>query len=332
MISADAVIAAKPFAEPGKKRLLAYCAAVASAPFLLLVAGLLIAPTDWTVRRSGNIFLANLGYVTKLKNADCQVVIAGDSTAMLDLDPAIIRERTGLSACNIGEPANVLMVNGVTLIPDLYLQNNPKPRLWVFTFLADGLAPFQTWTRWPFFEGLVFRLRLRQDLSTLKLLAEHPKETIDFAGNGLRFALLGILHHPLSTADTEIRSLHDGHLPSPSPPLTTCPKERIEYPSDAALISGLRARYGVDGTGVIVDVSPKPTCDPSLDYYAVQHPAPTDNKLEAYPVSDFDNSGRSHMTRPGVARFSNEVSDQILETLKRRTASYSEGSASVEAQ
>ena len=45
---------------------------------------------------------------------------------------------------------------------------------------------------------LVFRLRQRKDLSTLKLLAQHPERTLEFAGNGLRLALFGLTKHPLS--------------------------------------------------------------------------------------------------------------------------------------
>ena len=329
--AADAEIDSKPITVAGRGRLLAYCIALGSAPFLLLIVGVLIPSMDWTIRHSGNIYLANVGYVTKLKDADCQVVIYGDSSAMEDIDPAIIRERTGLSACNIAEPANMTMVNGM-MIPDLYLQNNPRPKLWVFAFAADNLAPYATWEKIEPFEAIVFRLRQRKDLSTLKLLAQHPERTLEFAGNGLRIALFGLTKHPLSPSDYEIRDLHDGRYPSPDPVMTSCPKERIEHPSDAAYIVGFRARYGVDGAGVIVDTAPKPACDPTFDYYAVRFPAPTDNKLEAYPMSDFDAHGHSHMKEAGVVRFSNAVSDQILDALKRQFAVSPADAPAVEAR
>lgn len=318
-ITADAEIDAKPVAAARRGRLLAYCIILGTAPFILLAAALLITPTDWAIRHSGNIYLANVGYVTKLKNADCQIVIYGDSSAMVDLDPAKIRERTGLSACNIAEPAGMTVVNGM-IVPDLFLQNNPRPKVWVFVFAADNLAPYETWETIPTFEALVFRLRERKDLSTLKLLAEHPKQTLEFASFGLRLALFGIAKRPLAASAYEIRSEHGGLYPSPDPTMTECVQERIEHPAEQAYIEYIRARYGVDDSIVIVDVAPKPRCDSTFDYYAVQHPAPTDNKLEAYPMSDFDNHGHSHMKESGVARFSSAVSDQILEALKRQTA------------
>jgi hypothetical protein len=318
-ITADAEVDLKPAAAVGRGRLLAYCLIVGSAPFILLIASLLIAPTDWTIRHSGNIYLANVGYVTKLKNADCQIVIYGDSAAMEDLDPATLQQRTGLSACNIAEPAGVTMVNGM-MIPDLFLQNNPRPKVWVFTFAADNLAPYKSWDTVQTFEAILFRLRARRDLSTLALLAAHPKQTLEFASFGLRLALFGVIKRPLPDSAYAIRSEHRGLYPSPDPTMTECVQERIEHPSDAAYIEAIRARYGVDGSIVIVNTAPKPACDLTFDFYAVQHPAPTDNKLEAYPMSDFDNHGHSHMKESGVARFSNAVSDQIIEALKRKPA------------
>lgn len=317
-IHEDANTDSKSVILPRRWKLLAYCIALGSTPFFLLVAALLITPTDWTIRHSGNVFLANIGYVTKLNRADCQVVIYGDSAAMEDLDPAIIRQRTGLSACNIAEPANMMIVNG-TLVPDLYLQNNSRPKVWVFAFAADNLAPYKTWESIPPFEALVFRIRQRKDFSTLKLLLEHPKQTIEFAGFGLRLALLGVIKHPLPSSDYEIRSKVGGQYPSPDPQMTACPTERLERPSDSAYLAVFRDRYGGEGTKVILDVVPKPECDPTLEYYAL-HTASTDNKLEIYPLSHFDNHGHSHMKELGVTRFSNAVSDQILEAVKPSVA------------
>jgi hypothetical protein len=317
-IHEDANTDSKSVIIPRRRYLLAYCIGLGNAPFFLLVTALLITPMDWTIRHSGNVFLANIGYVTKLKRADCQIVIYGDSAAMEDLDPAIIRQRTGLSACNIAEPANMVIVNG-TLVPDLYLQNNSRPRFWVFAFAADNLAPYKTWESISPFEAIVFRIRQRKDFSTLKLLLEHPKQTIEFAGFGLRLALFGVIKHPLLPSDYEIRSNVGGLYPSPDPPMTACAAERIERPYDSAYVAGFRDRYGVEGANVIVDIVPKPECDPTLGYYAL-HTAPTDNKLESYPLSHFDNHGHSHMKELGVMRFSNAVSDQILEAMKRPVA------------
>jgi hypothetical protein len=294
---------------------LAYCIVLATAPYVLLAVALLVTPLQWTVRHSGNTYLANVGYVTKLKNANCDVVIYGDSAAMVDIDPALIQRDTGLSACNIAEPAGMTMVNGM-MIPDLYLQNNSRPKVWIFAFAADNLAPYESWETVQPFEAILFRIRESKTLSTLKLLAAHPKQTFEFAGSGLRLALIGLAKHGLPDSDYEIRSLHGGRYPSPDPPMTACGGERIERPADPKYIADIHNRYRADGTVVIVDTVPKPACDPTLNYYS-QHPAPTDNRLEAYPMSDFDNHGHSHMKEPGVARFSASVGRQIMSMLKR---------------
>jgi hypothetical protein len=283
----------------------------------LLIAAFVVAPSDWAVRHGGNIYLANVGYVTKLKNADCQVVIYGDSSAMVGLDPAVIRARTGLSACNIAEPAGMTMINEM-MVPDLFLANNPKPKVWVFDFAADALAPYKTWDSVQTYEAIYLRLRLHKDLSTLKLLAEHPKQAFEFASLSLRLALFGVFKRPLPDSAYEVRSQNGGRYPSPDPPMTACGPEKFEHPSDPAYIAAIRARYGGDGAIVFVNSTPKPECDPSLDFYLKKHPAATDNKLEVYPMADFDNHGHSHMKESGVVKFSTSVGDQINDALKQQ--------------
>jgi hypothetical protein len=317
---------ARPAAAAARGQLIAYCIALGVTPFLLLFLAFAIAPTDWAVRHTGNSYLLNIGYAAKLEDADCQVVIYGDSSAMVGLDPAVIHERTGLSTCNIAEFAGMSMVNGM-MIPDLYLRHNPSPKVWVFDFAPENLAVYKEWQTVSLYEAILFRVRERRDLSTLSLLLAHPKEAIEFAGLGLRLALLGLAKQMLPNSTAEIRSAHRGWFPTPGEGLKECSPERREHPADPEYIRDIRSRYGADGAAVIVDSTPEPACDPTFQFYAIRHPAPTDNQIEAYPVSDFNGSGRLHMTSAGVAKFSNAVSDQIIETLKRQAASLSEPEA-----
>lgn len=304
-------------AKPGGGALL-YCAALGVAAFAFLLLGFAVSQTEWAIRRTGKLAIANTGYVKSLGDRKCDVVIYGDSTALVGLDPALISARTGLSACNIAEYAGMTMVNG-TLIPDLYLKGRPSPKVWVFGFAPENLASSDSWGTVSLYEAILFRLREKRDFSTFWLLLTHPKDAMAFATLGTRLFLTGIAKKPLQGELTSLRAEHLGRLPIPAETLTICPKERRERAADPAYVEMWRSRYGADGAIVLVDQTPEPECDPTLDFYR-SHPAPTDNQVEAYPVSAYNTSGRLHMTQAGWTRYSNEVADQISGALHRRAA------------
>jgi hypothetical protein len=297
-----------------------YSLAIAAAPFLIVLMGLWVSQTFWFVNHSGNTYLANLGWGATLEQANCDVVIYGDSSALVGLDPAIIQRRTGLSTCNISELAGMTMVNG-WMIPDEYLRHNRNPRFMVFDFAPENLAPYTRWQTVSRFEAILFRIKSHRDVETLKLMASHPVELVIFASMALRVSLFGLARPPLPESSFQIRTATKGYLPIPGGPMEECPTDRREHVSDKDWIAELRQRYSKNGTTVIVDTTPEPSCDPTFDFYSNQHPATTDNTLLAYPLSDFNSSGRLHMNRSGTIRFSNYLSEQIISLSPKDKAS-----------
>ncbi|WP_395665973.1 hypothetical protein [Methylocella sp.] len=303
----------------GRKSARLYCLALGVAAFAFLALGFVLPQTDWAIRRAGKLSIANTGYVTTLGDRKCDVVIYGDSTALVGLDPGLIAARTGLPTCNIAEYAGMTMVNG-TLVPDLYLERRPSPKVWVFNFAPENLAPYHAWDTVSLYEAILFRLREKPDFSTFWLLLTHPKDAMGFATLGARISLTGLLKPPLRGPLTQLRADHLGRLPLAAPALTNCQSEKREHAADPAYVEMWRSRYDHDGAVVLVNQTPEPECDPTLDFYR-SHPAPTDNRLETYPVSAFNTSGRLHMTQAGWTRYSGEVADQIVAALQRKAAS-----------
>ena len=94
----DGIALTEPHEEPlaSPRRLRIYVAALVIAPVLYLISCIYIMRTDTFLRRTHDHYLANLGYGMKLHNMDCQVLIYGDSSAMVGVDPTVIQQQTGL--------------------------------------------------------------------------------------------------------------------------------------------------------------------------------------------------------------------------------------------
>ncbi|ADW67554.1 hypothetical protein [Granulicella tundricola] len=160
MVTSDNKHGAKEEAFPAsssrRRSLVLYLLPLILVPYLLLLIALFLVPSRWLAVRSGNTYLANLGYGATLHHADCQIVVYGDSTAMVGIDPAVLRERTGLSACNIAEFEGMTILNG-TMIVDQYLAQNQRPKYLVFLYTPEDFQPESQRAMVGMFEGLTWR-------------------------------------------------------------------------------------------------------------------------------------------------------------------------------
>jgi hypothetical protein len=77
---------------------------------------------------------------------------------------------------------------------------------------------------------------------------------------------------------------------------------------------GLRKHFAEGGNGietrVLLVVSPVPECDPQWEWYAQRLNGQTDNRLEVYPIGQFNDIDR-HFTDVGAERYSREVGEMI---------------------
>jgi hypothetical protein len=285
-------------------------------PEALLIAAFLIIPTHWFITHSGNSYLENLAYATKLYGAHCDVVIWGDSSAMVGIDPAIVQARTGLSTCNIAEFKGMALVTN-TLLLDIYLAHNARPRYLVIMFAPEAMFLNKSWAKTPTFEAITYLVQSQPILTSLHALVLHPVDTLGWAELGLRMTLTR-LHSPAATeAELHVREAHNGQVPVSGSAEVSCEKEPREGTPDPAWLNGFRRKYGVDGTTVLVDATPTPSCDPGLSHNRKVLPPLIDNN--PYPTLPYDfyiKGDRLHVNARGIPVLSNMVAGQILARMR----------------
>ena len=281
------------------------------SPVIVIAAAALIIPTQWFALHSGSTYLSNIGYAQTLHNKDCQVLVYGDSAAMVGIDPRIITAKTGMSACNIAEFAGVSILSG-TLPLDLFLKNNPRPRYLVFFYAPEDLDLQSQRAVVPLFEATTWRMRQPHRLSLLLHSMAHPDEFVAWAGQGLRLAIGGLGTQAMKPEVSNMRDSTLGLFPMEGKSLAAC-ADLTSRPGtsrpDRTWMSGLRSRYGVAGTTVLVDVMPLNSCDSRLGFFKTELSGLTDNEVTTLPVSLFVDA--HHVSQQGVAALSNLLADQL---------------------
>jgi hypothetical protein len=297
-----------------RSRLLLYLLLLIGSPFLLLAGALLILPSQWFALRSQNAYLINLAYGATLHSEDCQVLIYGDSSAMVGINPSIIRTRTGLSTCNIAEFQPMTALNG-TMLLDNYLAHNKPPRFLIFLFAPENLDPHSQHHNGPF-EAIVYRMRQPKRLASLLFFASHyPEGLVGWVESGLRFTLVHLFSKPASIEVQHLRARTHGQLPIDAPTLNACEDLRRDAPPDESWVAGLRSRYRLNGTTVLVDATPVPDCDPSLSFFQEHSSQVIDNRIETLPVSAYTSDGRLHVNSHGSSLLTNILANQLADQM-----------------
>ncbi len=289
-----------------------YVLAVVCFPFLLIAGTLLWMSLPVYANRAHYAYLADTGYGMRLKHADCDIVVYGDSTSLVGIEPSLIEQRTGLKTCNLAEVAGVQVINGL-LVLDTYLQNNRPPKFIVFNYAPENLTPATQWKEVSTFEGVFFALKYRPDAAFWRAALHNPNELMDDAELGFRTGVEWLVQPKLPASVLQVRDTSHGRVPEPAQPLTNCPAIVAERAPDVAWLASLRQHYATHGTRVLIDVTPMPPCDPGLAFYQQRiTPASIDNAIATLPLSMYTDSGRLHTTDAGAQAISQRIADQIL--------------------
>ena len=308
--------ATAPNASPRRLRLwLAIAAGIPLAMFLLAVA--LIRWPSYQ-RYSDSHWIFSERDLFAATNRPCDIVIFGDSTAMVGLDPRIISARTGLTTCNIASPIDPLYLLGTQPL-DLYLRRNPRPRYLLLHFSGRNIRPLpDTSEHISRIDGYLPLLRYGYAGIGIRKMISEPD------------TIIGLLYYAYIVGPHNIR-LHiehlepvnqeptneDQHLGSytviPKPPELRCLPAH-EEPIDANGVSwarSTRAHFSPLAGTVIFDIAPTSVCNPLAQQWKQALTGVTDNDLEIAPQNFFVDE-LNHPTRETAIRHSNEIADQIL--------------------
>jgi hypothetical protein len=305
----------EPLASPWRLRL--YVAALVLFPFAFVLFTLWWVTTDSYLRHIPFPYIADTGYGSRLQHADCDILIDGDSTALVGVLPRIIERRTGMKTCNISEVAGIKLVNGMMVLDD-YLAHNRRPQYLIFLFAPENLNNPAGWTFISDFEGWFYRIRFRPDAAFWRRFYLDLNGSLANVELAFRNGLEWLLKRPLPPALAHERELNGGHVSEAGTPLTSCPHDPFIREPDPTWLSYLRSTYGVGGTHVLIDVTPMPPCDDGLPFYRAHLAGVTDNTVATLPIGDYSSSGRLHTTDQGTVDLSQQIADQIAAAIKSR--------------
>ena len=286
----------------------------------------------WFLTHDGYPGVYQAGYGMRLHHADCDVVLYGDSSALTGLDPQIIKNLTGLKTCNIAEARGVEDVVGFEFPLDAYLQSNKRPKYILMLLGPSGFQP----NKKPFTdystEGMLYILQYDHGPEILQGLRHRPRWLLDFtfwAGQSiLEYESKQLLPwtHRRYIDTRKQRADRNGMWPYPLPPEVDCnySKPDPDIPVGTAEdVAAIRNRYAIDGTHVIIDVSPIASCSPYKALFQKQLAGLYDNEFVTLPMPYF-NDADVHFTPIGSIYISTQAANQILALMHQGDARKSE--------
>jgi hypothetical protein len=255
-----------------------------------------------------------------MRNAQCEVLIYGDSSAMTGVDPRVIKADTGLTTCNVAATWPIVSLLG-TMPIDAFLEHNPPPKFLVIQLAPRTFYMRNDWDEVANLGPLSMVLRQRPGLSTDWLMARHGGASVKFFFDVLKNARPPDAAKQERTA--EFHRIYDSQLEEydrnaamltlVQPTQTSCvvPPEVLPQALDASWLKELRSRYQRNGTVVLIKASPIPACDPQLQFYQKALAPYVDENIEALPITDFV-VGDRHMTPQGALDESHQLAALIM--------------------
>ena len=205
--------------------------------------------------------MLDYAYDTHPQNAD--VVIFGDSSAFIGIDPKILNAKFGIRSLVLPDTIGSIPVTGDAPLRS-YLAHNRPPRLIVLYFSAWNLD-FAHIPKFRLFEGEEMLLRHGSPREIAQFTLHHPTEMLQFPfrlystfGPKMIQAALHGVNREQETAD----ALGHADYNEARPPLTsscTIPPEYLSQTGTAS-VAELQRRYNTPETRVMVYLAPIPDC------------------------------------------------------------------------
>ena len=224
-----------------------------------------------------------------------------------------------MHTCNIAVTNAVLAVTG-NMTLDSFLGQNGRPRLLVVQLSPDDFQRRnRVWDHTIYAEGLLEQLRHGAPEESRHVLLNHPHEAIAFAGYAAGYTAyyaikdLWFRATHLRPEEDEIH-VRNGFFTPPSPARTNCEHNETQptdtnYSFAASVTRQYQKAYGGQGSVVLVDVAPIPSCDANLAAYSRELNGVTNNRLQGLPIGLFNDS--RHYTAIGASIVSALVARQV---------------------
>ena len=229
----------------------------------LLVFALVMVPGFRYERWGPSKWGPNLQFPFDARGVDADVLIYGDSSAFLAIDPHRVQAETGLKTAVVPNTIGSLPVTGEMGLTR-YLSRNKAPRLLILYFTAWDLDYNQTATQ-RLFEGDEMLLHNGSAHEIATFARAHPEELLAFPfrlPSTIGFHSLTRQIRAGNRAATTLEALGHVNYPEAYPPVDPAcelPAADLKAASDAT-VRDLMRRYTTAQTRVLVYLAPLPGC------------------------------------------------------------------------
>jgi len=248
-----------------------YLLTVCGVMALLYIAPFFLARSAVYGRVNPSFFAKPLNYAFETAGQNADVVIFGDSTALLGIDPSQMSSALGVKVLNVVNTQPSLVVNNDMSLR-YYLRSNRPPKLIVFYFAPwDFDYGNNDFNSWPTYEGEELLLRHGSSREIGEFVRRHPREVILFP---LKFYITAwefTLHRVPKPRQAEQLRATGGHIDGTDPSILRTPCHFPQYLIDHIRFSwvhDLGERYRSPGTQVLFYVASVPECDNVADVLA----------------------------------------------------------------
>ena len=272
-----------------------YLLTLAAVMALIFVAPFFLARSAFYDRVDPSFYAKSLNYAYETAGQNADIVIFGDSTALLGIDPSRMTSALGVKVLNLPNTQATLIVNDDMSLSH-YLNTNRPPKLILFYFAPwdfdYGHIDFNTL---PTYEGEQLLLRRGTPQAIRAFGRKHPREILlfplRFYGTFWQFTS----HHTsVSTQEAQLIATR-GHVDIVSPSILQAPCRFPQYLIDNVRFSwmhDLGERYRSPETQVLYYVAPVPACENVSELLARPYEQLPASPPKAVPLDFFINDVR----------------------------------------
>lgn len=270
--------------------------------------------SDWYARLSSYNYDALVDQRMRLSGRKDEVLIIGDSSALLGVRPLIVEQYLpSISVYNLSLYA-VSGVASLQVMLDRYLAQNSPPRLVIYHITASNPA-YNAWQ--SSYERASVVLRYGSLSQIVEDLWEHPGDMTAFLKHIPSYVtdLPATLRVPVYPKHFEGYSELKGAAPSFTGVLgADCSLSTFAITSDTKYLRYLKEHLQRMNIPMIIYVAPMPACDSSFSYYQSFYRSVTAYGPESLPSSYF--SDYTHMTDAGSEFHAKEIAVAIKQILR----------------